>query len=77
MIVDSSYRFDLTAGDPDAFEKGTEVVERGKMHFERTRSRAMVDTGNNRVYYAVSDLHAGVVLEPDGAVADPEPEPAG
>ena len=31
MIVDSSYRFDLMAGDPDAFENGTKVVERGEM----------------------------------------------
>jgi len=26
----------------------------------------MVDTGNDRVCYAVSDLHVGVVLEPAG-----------
>jgi len=33
MIVDSSYLFDLMAGDPDAFEKGSELVERGEMQW--------------------------------------------
>lgn len=33
MIVDSSYLFDLMADDPDAFEKGTELVERGEMQW--------------------------------------------
>jgi hypothetical protein len=33
MIIDSSYLFDLMAGDPDAFEKGTELVERGEMQW--------------------------------------------
>jgi predicted nucleic acid-binding protein len=33
MIVDSSYLFDLMAEDPDAFEKGTELVERGEMQW--------------------------------------------
>lgn len=31
MIVDSSYLFDLMAGDPDAFRKGVELVEQGEM----------------------------------------------
>ena len=33
MIIDSSYLFDLMAGDPDAFEKGRELVERGEMQW--------------------------------------------
>ncbi|ELZ19974.1 PilT protein domain protein [Halosimplex carlsbadense 2-9-1] len=33
MIVDSSYLFDLMAEDPDAFEKGSELVERGEMQW--------------------------------------------
>lgn len=33
MIVDSSYLFDLMADEPDAFEKGTELVERGEMQW--------------------------------------------
>lgn len=33
MIVDSSYLFDLMAADPDAFSKGTELVERGEMQW--------------------------------------------
>lgn len=33
MILDSSYLFDLMAEDPDAFEKGTELVERGEMQW--------------------------------------------
>lgn len=33
MIIDSSYLFDLMASDPDAFEKGTELVERGEMQW--------------------------------------------
>ena len=31
MIIDSSYLFDLMAGDSDAFRKGVELVERGEM----------------------------------------------
>jgi len=33
MIVDSSYLFDLMAEDPDAFEKWSELVERGEMQW--------------------------------------------
>ena len=33
MIIDSSYLFDLMAGDPDAFAKGTELVEEGEMQW--------------------------------------------
>lgn len=33
MILDSSYLFDLMATDPDAFAKGTELVERGEMQW--------------------------------------------
>ncbi|MEF8820616.1 MAG: PIN domain-containing protein [Haloferacaceae archaeon] len=33
MIVDSSYLFDLMAGDAAAFSKGTELVERGEMQW--------------------------------------------
>jgi predicted nucleic acid-binding protein len=33
MIIDSSYLFDLMAEDPDAFEKGAELVERGEMQW--------------------------------------------
>jgi predicted nucleic acid-binding protein len=33
VIVDSSYLFDLMAGDAAAFSKGTELVERGEMQW--------------------------------------------
>jgi hypothetical protein len=33
VIIDSSYLFDLMAGDPDAFSKGTELVENGEMQW--------------------------------------------
>ena len=33
MIIDSSYLFDLMAEDPDAFSKGTELVENGEMQW--------------------------------------------
>lgn len=33
MILDSSYLFDLMADDPDAFAKGTELVEQGEMQW--------------------------------------------
>ena len=33
MIIDSSYLFDLMAEDPDAFAKGTELVNRGEMQW--------------------------------------------
>jgi len=33
MIIDSSYLFDLMAGDPDAFSKGAELVENGEMQW--------------------------------------------
>jgi predicted nucleic acid-binding protein len=33
MIIDSSYLFDLMAEDPDAFSKGTELVEDGEMQW--------------------------------------------
>lgn len=33
MIIDSSYLFDLMAEDPDAFAKGTELVDRGEMQW--------------------------------------------
>ena len=33
MIIDSTYLFDLMAEDPDAFEKGVELVERGEMQW--------------------------------------------
>lgn len=33
MIVDSSYLFDLMAGDAAAFSKGTELVELGEMQW--------------------------------------------
>lgn len=33
MIIDSSYLFDLMAGDPSAFSKGTELVENGEMQW--------------------------------------------
>ncbi|WP_436930820.1 PIN domain-containing protein [Halosimplex halobium] len=33
MILDSSYLFDLMAEDPDAFEKGRELVGRGEMQW--------------------------------------------
>ena len=33
MILDSSYLFDLMASDPDAFAKGTELVDRGEMQW--------------------------------------------
>jgi predicted nucleic acid-binding protein len=33
MILDSSYLFDLMRDDPDAFEKGVELVERGEIQW--------------------------------------------
>ncbi|MEF8852348.1 MAG: PIN domain-containing protein [Haloarculaceae archaeon] len=33
MILDSSYLFDLMAEDPDAFIKGSELVDRGEMQW--------------------------------------------
>lgn len=33
MIIDSSYLFDLMADDPDAFAKGTDLVEQGEMQW--------------------------------------------
>jgi predicted nucleic acid-binding protein len=33
VILDSSYLFDLMADDPDAFAKGTELVEQGEMQW--------------------------------------------
>lgn len=33
MILDSSYLFDLMRNDPDAFEKGVELVERGEVQW--------------------------------------------
>lgn len=33
MIVDSSYLFDLLAGDPDAFAKGADLVEQGELQW--------------------------------------------
>ena len=33
MIIDSSFLFDLMAEDPDAFAKGTELVERGELQW--------------------------------------------
>jgi len=47
MIVDSSYLFDLMASDPDAFAKGTELVERGEMQWLPTPVVA-------EVYYGVA-----------------------
>ncbi len=33
MIIDSTYLFDLMAGDPAAFSKGTALVENGEMQW--------------------------------------------
>lgn len=33
MIIDSSYLFDLMKEDPDAFNKGAELVDRGEMQW--------------------------------------------
>lgn len=33
MIIDSTFLFDLMAGDPDAFEKGVELVDRGEIQW--------------------------------------------
>lgn len=33
MILDSTYVFDLTTGDRDAFEKGVEIVDRGELQW--------------------------------------------
>jgi len=47
MIIDSSYLFDLMAEDPDAFQKGSELVERGEMQWLPTPVVA-------EVYYGVA-----------------------
>lgn len=33
MILDSSYLFDLSASDPDAFDKGVEMAKRGEIQW--------------------------------------------
>lgn len=47
MILDSSYLFDLMAGDDAAFSKGVELVERGEMQWLPTPVVA-------EVYYGVA-----------------------
>ncbi len=47
MIIDSSYLFDLMGDDPDAFEKGAELVDRGEMQWLPTPVDA-------EAYYGVS-----------------------
>jgi len=47
MILDSSYLFDLMAADPDAFAKGSELVDRGEMQWLPTPVVA-------EVYYGVA-----------------------
>jgi hypothetical protein len=47
MILDSSFLFDLMADDPDAFAKGTELVEAGEMQWLPTPVVA-------EVYYGVA-----------------------
>ncbi|PSQ39637.1 transposase [Halobacteriales archaeon SW_5_70_135] len=47
MILDSSYLFDLMSNSPDAFEKGTELVDEGEMQWLPTPVVA-------EVYYGVA-----------------------
>jgi predicted nucleic acid-binding protein len=47
MIIDASYLFDLMAEKPDAFDKGTELVDRGEMQWLPTPVVA-------EVYYGVA-----------------------
>ncbi|PSQ40333.1 transposase [Halobacteriales archaeon SW_12_71_31] len=47
MILDSSYLFDLMSNGPDAFEKGTELVDEGEMQWLPTPVVA-------EVYYGVA-----------------------
>lgn len=47
MILDSSYLFDLMASDPNAFQKGTELVDTGEMQWLPTPVVA-------EVYYGVA-----------------------
>lgn len=51
MIIDSSYLFDLMAGDPDAFRKGVELVERGEM--QRVPAPVVAEA-----YYGVATAHS-------------------
>ena len=52
MILDSSYLFDLMANDPDAFAKGTELVEQGEMQWLPTPVVA-------EAYYGVATARSG------------------
>ena len=52
MILDSSYLFDLMASDPDAFAKGTELVDRGEMQWLPTPVVA-------ETYYGVATARSG------------------
>lgn len=52
MILDSSYLFDLMAGDADAFSKGTQLVETGEMQWLPTPVVA-------ETYYGVATAQSG------------------
>ena len=52
MIIDSSYLFDLMAGDDDAFSTGVELVERGEMQWLPTPVVA-------EAYYGVATARSG------------------
>jgi predicted nucleic acid-binding protein len=58
MILDSTYLFDLMAEDPGAFEKGTELVDRGEMQWLPTPVVAEVYHG---VATERSSVDAGAV----------------
>lgn len=52
MILDSSYLFDLMADDPDAFAKGSDLVDRGEMQWLPTPVVA-------EAYYGVATARSG------------------
>ncbi|MFB6068720.1 MAG: PIN domain-containing protein [Halobacterium sp.] len=54
MIIDSSYLFDLLAGDPDAFSKGVELVEAGEMQWLPTPVLA-------ETYYGVATAESDTI----------------
>ena len=56
MIIDSSYLFDLMAERPDAFAKGTELVDRGEMQWLPTPVVA-------EVYYGVATARSDTTEE--------------
>ncbi|MFB6157462.1 MAG: PIN domain-containing protein [Haloferacaceae archaeon] len=56
MILDASYLFDLMAEDPNAFQKGTQLVEQGEMQWLPTPVMA-------EAYYGVATARSDTTEE--------------